>query len=999
MSIDQSITNSTSFDSTSSKGLVDELSNFHISSPFHDDDNQRDQKKERKQFKEYKQNKDFSDSKFITHIDDDDDEYISGSDEDEENATKTTIKNHDDDYLHKLQDWSNLSVNFLPESPNDVKERNYDYSYGDGTVNRKQTVNEDQDQENINPPQWKQHMLLNNNFTPNQNNKIKNSKNLFKNPQSDLIISSSLSDISGIPTNTFKNHSGNKVYSKKTSNNQHSGTVLGGEFLDKENVDHTLNSEQDPIEDANFVFENMMKRENKMHQIPNLALNKQMEDRSSLNSNEISEYSKTEDEDGDGILNDSDPRISAHNVFNDLLKSEKARLGTIDDLNIRRRISITNNNHIPSNKNKINNANGYKNNQLTAYPTNVIEENEEEDSSYLGEEPLPMGNDSRVNFNNNRKEQGNKKSQIPLIQPEDIGYVFNHRTGAWEQPQENFAQDYSNSRTVENITLTSTNSGLIDDDNNNDISKNGKLNTLAFSNKNKTSSIQSEIADHKNQSILTEADDTSIDTPKLNPLFVVKDFITEDSRSSSGFKNDKNRISTNHKRELSNRFSRLPIQESSHIFSKGNTTVGNVTGISQISETSFHQTRSDLVSTITNVMAPIRKENNHNNKIDWNDISKIDLSNLGISSVYGMDSFLPNLIELNLSNNNINSLNGLPKSIVRLNLSNNEITNGFFELSHLPNVEELYLANNKITSLLNSFKKNCHLRKIDLSKNEITSIDEFNSISKITDINLSKNNIKGEINFQKFNIEENELNYKVKNCWSCIEELNFEANDIIKIKNLKNLKKLRVLILDNNCNLESIENNNEKQHEMGNLRYLSIQNISKKFKFNSTDAKFFLPFIRLRVLKIDSVVMTKFLETIKKQQNIENAYSRYFSNTLEILVITKNEQTTAPTPTLVNELFQYLPNTLRELSLVNFNEELMNLPINFSSSFPIVQTLNLRNNGINSLYKLISRLPLPSLIQLNLQDNPIIRNCNDSELKQIKSILFDICPNLKDLEV
>jgi Leucine-rich repeat (LRR) protein len=99
---------------------------------------------------------------------------------------------------------------------------------------------------------------------------------------------------------------------------------------------------------------------------------------------------------------------------------------------------------------------------------------------------------------------------------------------------------------------------------------------------------------------------------------------------------------------------------------------------------------------------------------------------------------------LNLHNNEIDSLEGLPKmpALTDINLSSNNISScEFQELSHSSSLETLNIASNLIDSL-HGFKFLPNLLVLDLSYNDLISLKGFeHSLPNLTHLNVTKNKI------------------------------------------------------------------------------------------------------------------------------------------------------------------------------------------------------------------------------------------------------------------
>lgn len=183
------------------------------------------------------------------------------------------------------------------------------------------------------------------------------------------------------------------------------------------------------------------------------------------------------------------------------------------------------------------------------------------------------------------------------------------------------------------------------------------------------------------------------------------------------------------------------------------------------------------------------------------EIRKLDLSNNNLSSLDGIPISLHDILEELYLNGNVNNLinyqgfmlNNIDKftKLKILNLSNNKIE---FLPDNLPNsLEKLQLSNNNIKSIIN-IQKLTNLKELLLNNNNITLNENFRFHSGLRMLNLSKNNITSMENY-------------FDNLKESLEELILSDNKIRELNsNLKDFHNLQVLILTNNKieNLTSI---------------------------------------------------------------------------------------------------------------------------------------------------------------------------------------------------
>lgn len=121
----------------------------------------------------------------------------------------------------------------------------------------------------------------------------------------------------------------------------------------------------------------------------------------------------------------------------------------------------------------------------------------------------------------------------------------------------------------------------------------------------------------------------------------------------------------------------------------------------------------------------------------------IDLSNKKLLELPKIDTNLSNLLRLDLSENNINSINqeiNALKNLMHLDISNNQLKK-IESLGTLKALQELNLCNNQLESLPKDIEKLEGLKALYLRRNNLTSLD-LTGLQSLEILDLSLNNMK-----------------------------------------------------------------------------------------------------------------------------------------------------------------------------------------------------------------------------------------------------------------
>ncbi|KAK6459728.1 uncharacterized protein RJT20DRAFT_125085 [Scheffersomyces xylosifermentans] len=344
-----------------------------------------------------------------------------------------------------------------------------------------------------------------------------------------------------------------------------------------------------------------------------------------------------------------------------------------------------------------------------------------------------------------------------------------------------------------------------------------------------------------------------------------------------------------------------------------------VTRISQIDEITFSQTHKKLVSIINEILSADETVD-----LPWEDINEIPLSNYQLESVKDLKKFLPNLINVDLSQNNLKYLEGLPKSILKLDLTGNQIEN-ITPFSQFHDLQYLNVSSNRLVNLSN-LSKNIHLTDLNVSKNVIKSFGGLQSLLNLTKLDASQNKLTGALNFE---------NYYLPN----LQDLNLSENSISSISGIESLGNLRILNLNEN-KITIIKCKNKHFHlkklllKFNNLKQLDLE---------------FYPF--LRVLRIDGNLLDSVAGLHKlanldelscKSQHSGSVIDDVYRSARDVKHLDLSGNLNCNLLNQVNPFFNVNQLELSALGLIN-------IPDSFATIFPNVRELNLNFNKLESI--------------------------------------------------
>lgn len=447
------------------------------------------------------------------------------------------------------------------------------------------------------------------------------------------------------------------------------------------------------------------------------------------------------------------------------------------------------------------------------------------------------------------------------------------------------------------------------------------------------------------EDLLTRSEDQKNLNRKTN------DVITENKdQKIKRYSSKNNNKTTNSKLEVSFNLPNMEIENESLQFHEYSP-VNDATQISQMGDVTFSQTKKKLVSVITDILS--LGENFRN--IEWGKVLEIFMSGYQLDSIKDLNKFLPRLTKIDLSDNNITFLDGLPKGTLHLDLSNNKIEN-MTSFKEFHDLQHLNLSFNKMADLSN-IKYNIHLTELSVSRNQIVSLEGVKNLENLIKLDVSQNDLIGEINFKSFNLPN-------------LQELNLSENNIQSLGGLQYLPSLRIL----NANENQIVNISCTEKHLHLKKFLLKSNSLKKLNLE--------PYLFLRILRIDGNELNvisdlkklKYLEELScKSQNNSGVVMNIFNGSTDVqkLDLSGNSNFNLfpidSCSSSLNKAIQY--NHFLNLNhLVLSAMNLSKLPYNFADMFPNVRELNLNFNKLSNISALSK---MKNIKRLNMVSNNV----------------------------
>ncbi|KAE8336825.1 hypothetical protein BDV24DRAFT_178110 [Aspergillus arachidicola] len=166
----------------------------------------------------------------------------------------------------------------------------------------------------------------------------------------------------------------------------------------------------------------------------------------------------------------------------------------------------------------------------------------------------------------------------------------------------------------------------------------------------------------------------------------------------------------------------------------------------------------------------------------WEHVRRLVLRQKGLITLHKLCDFCPRLEDLDVSSNSIGQLSGVPPTLRTLRISHNCLSN-LTAWGHLVNLQYLDVSGNELESL-DGFSSLIHLRELKAEDNNIRNIEGIFELDGLLSLKLRNNSL------TNVDFEDSEL---VR-----LEELDLSHNQLMSIQNIESLSALSSLDLSFN---------------------------------------------------------------------------------------------------------------------------------------------------------------------------------------------------------
>ncbi|KAK9479199.1 hypothetical protein V1514DRAFT_328729 [Lipomyces japonicus] len=345
----------------------------------------------------------------------------------------------------------------------------------------------------------------------------------------------------------------------------------------------------------------------------------------------------------------------------------------------------------------------------------------------------------------------------------------------------------------------------------------------------------------------------------------------------------------------------------------------------------------------------------------WEDITTLNLPSRNLETLVRLEEWCPNVHNMNVSDNHLGYLTGVPTTIRNLNTSKNNLSD-LTAFGFLSNLQYLNLSHNQLETL-NGLSNLYHLRELIVDNNEITNINGILHLEGLLRLDLRNNNLK-QVNFENARLTR-------------LEELDLSCNNIRHLTGIETLTRLMNLMVD--------------QNSLSKLKSKGLLPRLRTLKASQNDIEIFdvsaFPYLRLlyldnnKLLKVSGLKKLRLLENLSIRDQRINSREPQCPGVSEVkkLYLSGN----LPSDFIFNQYFLNLQ--ILELASV----QLAQLPVNFAKFANNLRELNLSFNELSDISELKH---IPKLRKLYLIGNQI------DDMQHLSSVLQKL-PSLQVLDM
>jgi len=133
----------------------------------------------------------------------------------------------------------------------------------------------------------------------------------------------------------------------------------------------------------------------------------------------------------------------------------------------------------------------------------------------------------------------------------------------------------------------------------------------------------------------------------------------------------------------------------------------------------------------------------------WDYIRRVDLHDRDLTTLHMLDEFCGRIQELDVSENQLSGLNGIPHTVRQLNIRGNCLSD-LAAWDSLRNLQYLDVSGNQLARLC-GFQHLVHLRSLKADNNEIESLNGLEDLNGLIKLCLRGNRLR-EVDFENFDL-------------------------------------------------------------------------------------------------------------------------------------------------------------------------------------------------------------------------------------------------------